>query len=99
MIIDSKVPKNLWPEILNGIIHVINRTTTSAVDSMTPYEAFYSQLEKGKLHKPSVAHLRVLGCKVFVYTPKERRIKSAKFNNRAEEGILLRFEGNYIYKV
>ena len=99
MIIDSKVPKNLQPKILNSIIYIINHTTILVVDSITLYKAFYSQLEKGKLYKLLVAYLRVLGYKVFIYISKERRIKSAKFDNRAKEGILFRFEGNYIYRV
>ena len=47
---------------------------------------------------PDISHLRVLGCKVYVNIPKERRIKSAKLAPHAEEGYLVGFEGSKIYR-
>jgi hypothetical protein len=40
----------------------------------------------------------VLGCKVYLYIPDQRRVKSGKFNERAKKGILLGFKGHYIYR-
>jgi hypothetical protein len=65
-IIDQNVPKELWPELLEGTIHVVNRTATSAIEGKTLYQSFIDQLHPNQDNKPSVAYLRVLGCKVYV---------------------------------
>ena len=44
-------------------------------------------------------HIRVLGCKAYVYIQKQRRVQSQKFGPRAEEGYLVGFEGNHIYRI
>jgi hypothetical protein len=69
---------------------------------MTPVEAFKRQVQPGLQdadYSPDISHLRVLGCKVYVNIPKERRVKSAKLAPHAEEGFLVGFEGSKIYRV
>ena len=70
---------------------------------MTPAEAFKRQVQPGLPldtdYSPDISHLRVLGCKVYVNVPKERRVKSAKLAPHAEEGYLVGFEGSKIYRV
>ena len=97
--VDQDIPKELWPEITHGIVHIVNRTYTSAVESKTPYEAVHDQLFPNQDNKPSVSHLRVLGCTVYNQIPAERRVKSAKYEERAEKGILIGFEGTHIYRL
>ena len=97
--VDQGLSKNLWPELFYGMVHVINRTATSTLENMTPIEAVSRQLSGDKVERPSVSHLRVLGCKTYVHTPKQRRVQSDKLGLRAQEGILVGFEGNHIYKV
>ena len=98
-IIDQDIPKELWPEITHGTVHVINRTYTSALETKTLYEAVMDQLYPNQDNKPSLSHVRVLGCKVYNHIPAERRVKSAKFDERGEKGILIGFEGNHIYRL
>ena len=52
-----------------------------------------------RAYKPSVLHLRVLGCKTYVQISKERRITSYKVAPRAEVGILVGYDREHIYKV
>jgi hypothetical protein len=92
---DRGISLDLWPELLQGMIHVINRTATSAVN---PLQAFNQDLY-GESNLPSVAHLRVLGCTAYVHIQKQRRVASQKFGPRAEEGILVGYEGSSIYRV
>ena len=97
---DSNLPPELWPEILLGAIHVTNRIATSSLDKMTPAEAFKRQVQLGLQdadYLPDISHLYVLGCKVYMNIPKERRVKSAKLAPHAEEGYLVGFEGSKIY--
>jgi hypothetical protein len=98
---DSNLPQELWPEILLGAVHITNRTATSSLDKMTPAEAFKRQVQPGLQdadYTPDISHLHVLGCKVYVNIPKERRVKSAKLAPHAEEGYLIGFEGSKIYR-
>jgi hypothetical protein len=99
---DSNLPQELWPEILLGAVHITNRTATSSLDKMTLAEAFKRQVQLGLQdadYTPDISHLHVLGCKVYVNIPKERRVKSAKLAPHAEEGYLIGFEGSKIYRV
>src|SRR5258708_26876843 len=69
---------------------------------MTLVEAFKRQVQPGLQdadYSPDISHLRVLGCKVYMNIPKERRVKSAKLAPHAEEGFLVGFEGSKIYRV
>jgi hypothetical protein len=89
---DSDLPLELWPEILLGAVHIMNRTATSSLEKMTPAEAFKRQVQprlQDADYTPDISHLHVLGCKVYVNIPKERRVKSAKLAPHAEEGYCL----------
>jgi hypothetical protein len=68
MISDKKIPKSFWPEAVNWIVHVLNRSPTLAVKSMTPEEAWSGI-------KPSVEHFRVFGCVSHVHIPDVKRTK------------------------
>ena len=37
----SGLPKNLWAEVARHVVWLLNRTTTKAVEGMTPYEAAF----------------------------------------------------------
>ena len=97
--IHSDMPRNLWPELIVAQVHTTNRTATSALSGMTPYEEFCkgiaanqspgSKEEDPDLYRPDVSHLRVLGSKVWVHIHKERRVVGAKFEPRGEVGVLL----------
>lgn len=98
--IEMNVPLTLWPELIRGMTHIMNRTTTRALPGgITPYEAYMNHVRPGIDNRPDVSHLRVLGSIAYVHIPKERRIASNKFAPRAEKGVLVGFEGNHIYRV
>ena len=96
---DMRIPFFLWPEIFRAVIYILNCITTSVYDKMTPYEAqSRATTSDASEHKPDNSGIRVLGSRVLVYIPNERRVKSQKMDARAEEGILVGFEGNHIYR-
>lgn len=97
--IDQNIPGFLWPQTFKATVYMMNRTASSVVENKTPYQAFMDQIEPDVDHVPSVAHLRVLGCKVYVLIEKERRVTSRKLAARAEVGILVGYEGTHIYQV
>ena len=60
----------------------MNRSSTSALVDKTPYKAW-----PGKI--PSLTHLKVFGCDVFVHIPKERR---QKLDNKSEKCIFVGYK-------
>lgn len=100
VMIDSNIPKYLWTYIIHAVVHIVNRTMSRAVTgNITPYEALMNQVDKNKDNRPDISHIFVLGSRTWVQIPKERRIAAQKLAPRAEEGILVGFEGNHIYQV
>lgn len=51
MLEHASLPRIFWAEACSTAVYLQNRSPTSAVASMTPYQAYYGR-------KPSVAHLR-----------------------------------------
>lgn len=68
MLIEKKIPKTFWPEVVNWTINVLNRSPTIAVKSKTPKEAWQGL-------KPSVEHFRVFSCNSHVHIPDNKRVK------------------------
>jgi hypothetical protein len=99
IIIDQHIPENLWPEIFKAVVHITNRTATSLLEGVTPYQALADFVDETKAHIPSVSHFRVLGCKTYVLIEKEDRVASQKLAPRAQVGILVGYEGTHIYRV
>jgi hypothetical protein len=70
----SGLPKNLWAEAAQHAVWLLNRTTTKAVEGMTPYEAAFGK-------KPDLRGLREWGERVWV-----RVEKGNKLGRRVREG-------------
>lgn len=68
MLADSNLDKKFWADALNTEVYLKNRTPTSALDKITPYEALTGQ-------QPSVEHLRIFGCSAYAHIPKDERRK------------------------
>ncbi len=65
--IDYGVLKNLQPELVKGIVYLMNYTATTAIKDLTPLEALECHLSGNKGKYPSIAHIPALGCKAFVH--------------------------------
>ena len=63
----QKLPKSLWAEIAKAVVYLRNRSPISHGNT-TAYENLKSE-------KPYLGHLRILGCRVWVHIPKEKRRK------------------------
>lgn len=68
ILVDKKIPKTFWPEAVQWVNHVLNRSPTLAVKDKTPEEAWSGV-------KPSVEHFRVFGCVGHVHILNAKRIK------------------------
>ncbi|KAG4032521.1 hypothetical protein PC123_g28860 [Phytophthora cactorum] len=60
--------KTFWAEAAMTAIYIKNRLPSPKVPGKTPFEVVYKS-------KPNVKHMRVFGCKAYVLTPKEKRLK------------------------
>jgi hypothetical protein len=65
---DQGLSMYLWGEATMTSIHVQNRSPHRILKDMTPEKTF-----SGK--KPSVEHLRIFGCPVYIHIPKDKRKK------------------------
>lgn len=79
MLSDSKLPKTFWAEALSTAVYVRNRSPTTALKDMTPYEALNGR-------KPNVKHLRAFGCVSHVHVPKDER---NKLDSKSKKCLLL----------
>ena len=67
MLSDAGLPNTYWGDAILYATHILNRVPTHALDEdLTPHEAFTG-------NKPSVAHLRIFGCKAHVHVPDAKR--------------------------
>ena len=66
MLAESGLPQTFWGEAVLSLVHVLNRSFTSACPDATPYELWYGR-------KPDVSHLRVWGCTAYVHVQKDKR--------------------------
>ena len=57
-----------WGEAILTATYLANRHPTTALDGVTPLEAWTGR-------KPDIHHLRVFGCDAYVLIPKEKRTK------------------------
>ena len=79
MLKGAGLSNEFWAEAVANATYVRNRSPTSSLENITPYEAWWNK-------KPSVKHLRIFGCKAYSHVPKKFR---QKLDNRAVKCIFL----------
>ena len=78
----AKLDKCFWAEAAMTAIYIKNRLPSPKIQDKTPFEIMYKS-------KPSVKHMRVFGCRAYVLTPKEKRLK---WDPKAREGLFMGYE-------
>ncbi|UYV78316.1 hypothetical protein LAZ67_16000942 [Cordylochernes scorpioides] len=76
----SGLPKASWAELTYTAAYVRNRVLNNHNGESTPYELWTG-------NKPSLKHLRAIGCQVFVHIP--RQVRKSKLERRAVKGNLV----------
>jgi len=83
---DSKLPAELWGEILMAVVFIWERSPHTALKGLTPFEVWHG-------HKPNISYFRHLGCRAHKLVPKAKFPKKldgsgtprlAKFNGPKE---------------
>uniref|UniRef100_A0AAV1U9X3 Integrase catalytic domain-containing protein n=1 Tax=Peronospora matthiolae TaxID=2874970 RepID=A0AAV1U9X3_9STRA len=78
----AKLEKCFWAEAAMTAIYIKNRLPSPKIDHKTPFEIVYKS-------KPSVKHMRMFGCRAFILTPREKRLK---WDPKAREGMFMGYE-------
>ena len=68
MLVESKLPEFMWGEAVMTSTYLLNRSATSTLDGITPYQMWFSK-------KPDVSKFIIFGSRAWVLTPKEKRTK------------------------
>ncbi|KAG2812911.1 Retrovirus-related Pol polyprotein from transposon TNT 1-94 [Phytophthora cactorum] len=82
MLHHAKMDKCFWAEAAMTAIYVKNRLPSPMIEHKTPFEIVYKS-------KPSVKHMRVFGCRTYILTPKEKRLK---WDPKARARLFLGYE-------
>lgn len=103
LIIDSKLPDGLWPELMRTAVYLLNRTPKQRLKWKTPYESFFSRIHRSQdQNQPRVGHIRTIGCKTFALTAsaqlKEKRLQS-RTSPKAWIGFLVGYNSQNIFRV
>ena len=79
-----------WAEAIRTAVYILNRSSTSSLDGITPFEAWYEK-------RSNVNHFRVFGCLAYVHLPKEHR---QKLDQKSEPCIFIGyFETSKAYRL
>ncbi|GLJ53242.1 hypothetical protein SUGI_1134750 [Cryptomeria japonica] len=81
MLSGTSLEQKFWVEVVATTCYLINRSSTSTCVDKMPMEAWSG-------HKPSLRHLRVLGCEAYLHVLKE---KQTKLENKDVKFIFIRY--------
>ncbi|KAA3481507.1 pleiotropic drug resistance protein 3-like [Gossypium australe] len=79
LLFESKLPKELWAEVVNISVYLLNRLPTKIAKGKTPFKTWFG-------NKLYVSHLKVFGCVCFTHMP---QVKRNKLERRSQPGIFL----------
>ena len=75
----GNMPRRYWAEAVSTAAYLRNRSPTSAVPGMTPFQALFGK-------KPDVSNLRPFGCICYAHVPKDER---KKFDPKSRKCLFL----------
>jgi transposase InsO family protein len=76
------LPMSFWSYAVRTAVYLRNRSPTRALNNITPHEAWRGE-------KPDLSHLRVFGCRAYVYLHKGQRSSTSKLAARATPGTFV----------
>jgi len=78
----ANLPIRLWGEAIMTVTYLKNRSPTTALDNITPYEAWHGK-------KPDLSYLHTFGCIAYHHVEKARR----KLDDKSLKCQFLSYEG------
>ena len=79
MLIHHNGPRSLWAEVFSTAVHILNKSPTSSLARITPFEVYFG-------HKPDVSYFWVFGCDAYVHITKVER---GKFDEKSKKMIFV----------
>ncbi|KAJ5364799.1 uncharacterized protein N7496_010512 [Penicillium cataractarum] len=98
--IESKLPKELWPEMVSTAAWILNRIPTYLKDEnrwIVPWDEARQDFGSERMKKANLANLRVYGSLTYCRIRKIPRLQ--KISPRAEVGFLVGYVASNIWKV
>jgi hypothetical protein len=71
MLSGVELAQELWVEAVGTACYLVNILPSLSLDEKTPQEVWIGK-------KPSLTHLKVIGCEAYVHVPKENKSKLDK---------------------
>ena len=71
MLYYANLPLAFWADAVSTVVYLKNRSHTSDLKNITPYECWCKE-------KPDVSNIKVFGCKSYAHIPDQRRGKLDK---------------------
>jgi hypothetical protein len=90
MRITANLPLPLCSEVYMAAAYLLNRTPTRSLNWRTPFELAFNK-------RPSVAHLRIYGCRA--YALRQQIPRGDKLSARSLVGYLVGYDSTNIYRV
>lgn len=84
MLQTRKLLFTLWAEPVNTAVYILNRTLSSQVSSMTPFEVWTGR-------KPDLSYLKIFGPDAFVHVPKQLW---SKLDSNAKKMVPVGYKGD-----
>ena len=84
MLYDQYMPKILWAEAYNTVVHVQNRVPHRTLGKVTPESVFIG-------NKPEVSHIRIFGSMAYCHVLDEKR---KNLDQTTEKGYLVGYNEN-----
>jgi hypothetical protein len=84
MMFDQDLPNSLWAEATSTVVYIQNMCPHAILKDKTPEEVFSGI-------KPEVGNLRIFGCPVYIYVPKEKR---TKMEPSGKKGVFMGYSEN-----
>jgi hypothetical protein len=84
MMNERNIPQTYWVEAINTSIHILNKAHLRPQSDKTPYELWFGR-------PYSFKHFKVFGSKCHIKNIDENL---GKYDDRADEGIFLRYATN-----
>ena len=94
ILINTELPKELWPEAVNTAIYLLNRLPTQRLNGGVPIEALDRSLslKQDRDFRPNLNHLKIFGCTAYIHISKEKRKDSDKFGSQNCQGHLINYK-------
>ena len=81
---EKKIGQTYWVEVIHTTIHILNKGHLRPHSNKTPYELWNGR-------PASIKHFKVFGSKCYI---KNNNENLGKYDDRADEGIFLRYDTN-----